>query len=76
MLYSKHSKYSITQINPLPGIFTIGVGVISGKTEFSPFLLIPFRMVLFGWLLVSGGFWFEAKKAKALLNDIMLQRRQ
>jgi hypothetical protein len=58
------------------GICIIGVSVISGKTEFSPFLLIPFGMVLFGWLLVSGSFWFEAKRAKALLNDIMLQRRQ
>jgi len=58
------------------GISMSGVGVISGKTEFSPFLLLPFGMVLFGWLLVSGGFWFEAKKAKALLNDIMLQRKQ
>jgi hypothetical protein len=58
------------------GICMLGVGVISGETEFSPSLLIPFGTLLFGWVLVSGGFWFEAKKAKALLNDIMLQRKQ
>ena len=57
-------------------ICMIGVGVISGKTTFSPFLLIPFGMVLCGWILVSGSFWFEAKKAKVLLDDIMLKRKQ
>jgi len=51
-------------------------GIICGKTKLSPFLLIPFGMILFGWLLVSGGFWFEAKKATVLLDDIMLQRKQ
>jgi len=58
------------------GICMTGAGIICGKTKLSPFLRIPFGMILFGWLLVSGGFWFEAKKATVLLNDIMLQRKQ
>lgn len=29
--------------------------------------LIPLGMLLFGWTLLMGGFWFEARKSEALL---------
>jgi len=55
-------------------ILSTGAGLISGYTAPSPMLLIPFAMLIFGWLLTSGGFWFEARKAKPLLKDL-LQRK-
>lgn len=56
------------------GICMMGEGIVSGQTDFSPFLLVPFGMLLFVWLMVSGGFWSEAKKTKVLLNDILLPK--
>lgn len=38
---------------------------------FSPVILIPFGMFLFGSLLVSFGFKAESKKAKTFLNDLL-----
>ena len=59
----------------------VGIGIIAflkqllrNQIQPSPMIFIPFAMLLFGWALVSGGFWFEARKVKILLNDI-LQRK-
>ncbi len=59
----------------------VGLGVVAslaglafGRAEADPMLLIPFGMLLFGWALVSGAFWFEAKKTKPILLDMMKGR--
>ena len=49
------------------GIVTVLASLASGQTKAAPILLIPFAMLLFGWTLVAGGFWFEARKAKLIL---------
>jgi hypothetical protein len=33
-------------------------------------LLIPFAMLMFGWALAAGGFWFEANKTKPILVEM------
>ena len=48
--------------------------MFTGRTADPPPLLIPFGMLLFGWALVSGSFWFEAKKAESLLLDMFNRR--
>jgi ABC-type iron transport system FetAB permease component len=48
-------------------IFVFTFAFLKGKIQSSPILLIPFGMLVFGWALVSGGFWFEAKKQKPIL---------
>jgi hypothetical protein len=50
------------------------VGFLNGKIQPSPMLLIPFGMLVFGWALVSGGFWFEAKKQKPLLIEMFTRK--
>lgn len=59
------------------GILAVIGNIVSEKELFAslPFSLIPFAMLIFGWLLVSFGFWSEVKKAKVLLNDIVLQNK-
>ena len=54
------------------GLGVIGTisGLLSGQAPASPMLLIPFGMLVFGWALVSGGFWFEAKKQKSILFEM------
>ncbi len=56
------------------GMLTAIMGLLSGKTHSSLILLIPFGMLVFGWALVSGGFWFEAKKQKRLLIEMFKKR--
>ena len=48
--------------------------VFTGRAVQYPLLLIPFGMLLFGWALVSGSFWLEAKKAESLLLDMFNRR--
>ncbi|OPY79634.1 MAG: hypothetical protein A4E65_01803 [Syntrophorhabdus sp. PtaU1.Bin153] len=56
------------------GMAAAVMGVISRQIELSLFLLIPFGMFLFGLLMVYGGFWTEARKSKALLEDVLRRR--
>ena len=56
------------------GVVAAITAVFTGRTADPPLLLIPFGMLLFGWALVSGSFWFEAKKAEALLVDMFNRR--
>jgi hypothetical protein len=56
------------------GMLAVIFGLSSGKTQVSLMLLIPFGMLAFGWALVSGGFWFEAKKQKLLLIEMFKKR--
>jgi hypothetical protein len=34
-------------------------------------VLIPFGMLVFGAVLISGGFWFEASKQKIMLIELI-----
>jgi hypothetical protein len=61
----------------------VGVGILAvlaalsrGQTEWNPMLLIPFGILLFGWALVSGGFWFEANKTKPVLLEMFSGRER
>jgi len=45
-------------------------GLIRGQAPASPMLLIPLAMLVFGWALVSGGFWYEAKKQRPMLIEM------
>jgi len=45
-------------------------GLPSGLAPTSPVPLIPLGMLVLGWALVSGGFWFEAKKQKRMLIEM------
>lgn len=56
------------------GMAAVIIGVIAKQVELSPFLLIPFGLFVFGLLLVYGGFWTEAKKSKALLQDVLRRK--
>jgi hypothetical protein len=49
------------------GIGAITTELISGRTKMDRTMAIPFGMLIFGWALVSGGFWFEARKQKKIL---------
>lgn len=53
------------------GLFAIGAGLASNKISLSAPLLIPLGMLFFGWAMVAGGFWFEARKAKPQLLSIL-----
>lgn len=59
------------------GIICLGVliiGIINSslvlKEGFSPFILIPFGMFIFGYLLFYKAFKFESKKSKEFLNNL------
>ena len=56
------------------GILAVLVSLSRAQTEWDPMLLIPFGMLLLGWVLVSGGFWFEANKAKPILLEMFKGR--
>jgi len=56
------------------GVVVALAAVFTGRTVDRPLLLIPFGLLLFGWALVSGAFWFEAKKAESLLLDLFNRR--
>lgn len=54
--------------------FFVGIGcvaVVSNLDGFSMHALIPFGMLVFGIVLVSGGFWFEASKQKVKLIELI-----
>ena len=48
-----------------------GLFLIAFATAASPGVIGPLIMLLFGWALVTGGFWFEAKKQKEFLIDLL-----
>ncbi len=50
------------------GLLAAGAGLDSNKLSLSIPLLI---MLIFGWVMVYGGFWFEARKAKPQLLSIL-----
>jgi hypothetical protein len=56
----------------------VGTGLFAGINQFhsskvqQPDILIPLGMLLFGIVLVSGGFWFEVKQAIPILNRIFM----
>ena len=52
------------------GCFVLLNSVFNGQKIMSLAMLIPFGMLIFGWALVSGGFWFEAKKQKPMLVEM------
>lgn len=52
------------------GALTTTATLLSGHTSLSPMSLIPFVMLIFGCVLTSASFWFEAKKQKPLLFEI------
>jgi hypothetical protein len=47
------------------------VAVLTHLDRFSMPMLIPFGMLIFGVLIVSGGFWFEASKQKLRLIELL-----
>ena len=47
------------------------IAVLTHLDRFSMPMLIPFGMLVFGVALVSGGFWFEASKQKAMLIELI-----
>jgi hypothetical protein len=52
----------------------VSVGCIAALTHldrFSMSVLIPFGMLVFGAVLISGGFWFEASKQKIMLIELI-----
>lgn len=54
--------------------FGVGIGcilVLSNIDEFSRESLIPLGMLVFGFALVNGGFWFEASKQKKRLIELL-----
>lgn len=51
-------------------IVRLVVGV-SGEATAGPMLFIPLAMLLFGWALMSMGFWYEAEKAQHLLLQLV-----
>ncbi|MBN1359761.1 MAG: hypothetical protein JW993_04175 [Sedimentisphaerales bacterium] len=42
-------------------------GLFSGRVAAFPIVLIPSAMLVFGWALASGCFWFEARRQKPVL---------
>ena len=55
----------------------VGIGIVVMAAAFfadasarHPAMLIPVAMLVFGWALVTGGFWFEVNKSKPILLDI------
>ncbi|MFA6713805.1 MAG: hypothetical protein WCS27_00405 [Victivallaceae bacterium] len=51
--------------------FIFFLGVLSGKTSLFPTIFILIGMLVFGWALVSGGFWFEVRKQKPMLIEML-----
>ena len=52
------------------GAVSISYSLAIRECGFQLPMLIPFAMLLFGIALVLGGFWFEAKKQKPLLESL------
>jgi hypothetical protein len=58
----------------LSGVFLLGVGIwvsLLAQHAWQPWALIPLGMFAFGWLLTSGAFTVEARKARALLGEML-----
>jgi hypothetical protein len=53
------------------GLGTFVTEVMRGKTEPLPLLLVPCGMFLFGIVMTSGCFWWEAKKTKPALMQLL-----
>lgn len=52
------------------GILGVIAGLLTKQTTSVALILIPVGMLLFGWALVSAGFWFEAKRQKIVLVEM------
>ncbi len=52
------------------GILTFASGLLNGQAPLFPGLLVLLGMLAFGFALVSGGFWPEAKKQKSTLIEM------
>ena len=48
-------------------MITVLGGLLHRQAPALPIMAIPFGMIVFGWALVSAGFWFEATKQKRML---------
>lgn len=57
------------------GIFATSIGYFFDKPVFLPALPFAFLFLVIGWIMMSYGFWKEAKKAKALLNEIIRKEK-
>lgn len=53
------------------GVSIACIEVLVHLDRFSMPMLIPFGMLIFGVLIVSGGFWFEASKQKLRLIELL-----
>ena len=53
------------------GLVTFSLAAMRGKMKPLPGLLIPLGMLLFGIVMTSGSFWWEAKKTKPFLVEIL-----
>jgi ABC-type iron transport system FetAB permease component len=53
------------------GVVTFLTATMRGKMEPIPALLIPLGMLIFGIAMTSGCFWWEAKKTKPFLVEIL-----
>jgi hypothetical protein len=53
------------------GLVTFVTEVMRGKTGPLPLLLVPSGMLLFGIAMTSGCFWWEAKKTKPALIELL-----
>jgi hypothetical protein len=58
------------------GDLAVVAGLSFGKTAWDPMLIIPFGMLLFGWLFLSGCFWPEVNAAKGVLLEILEGRER
>jgi hypothetical protein len=52
------------------GLVSFSLAVMRGKMEPLPNILLPLGMLLFGILLTSCSFWWEAKRTKPFLIDL------
>ena len=48
--------------------FALIVSIIGSKPGMA---LVPLCMLLFGWALENGGFWFEVKRVKLVLKNLL-----
>src|SRR5207248_141730 len=63
-------------VGVLCGIGAVLATIFSHRPQLSPMLLIPVGMLVFGTVLVSASFWFEAKKQKPLLIQMFNGRER
>jgi hypothetical protein len=58
------------------GLVTFLLAVLNGKTEPLPTLLVPLGMLLFGIVMTSGCFWWEARKTKPVIMEMFNMGKQ